>query len=788
MQRSAAVCRGLRLRRRHDIFTAAIERLEHRQLLTVVPAGELFYDEAGVPAVRMQWNGEQADQLAGRWILQLDGFRGSMAHQRRDAAALLRQRAPHISVMRQMGSDGLFLVKAPLSQTPDNVVRTLSKLPGYKFAEPDFRYELQVTPNDPQFVQQWGYNNTGQTGGVPDADIDAPELWDMTTGSGDLVVGMVDSGIDLTHPDLAANVWVNPFEIAGNGIDDEGNGYIDDVNGYDWWGNGTSDGVGDNVPADQNNHGSHTAGTVGALGNNGTGVTGVNWNVKLMALKIGGPGNAVSGADAVTAMNYVLDMRNRGVNVRLTNHSWGGGGFNASMLNAIGTHAAAGLLFVAAAGNNGTNTDVSPFYPACYAQPNILSIGNLTASNGRNSGSNFGAATVDLFAPGTGVQSTIRVAAGSYASLTGTSMASPHVAGSAAMAFNVYTGNDWAPVKDAIMNTTDAVPALAGFCVTGGRLNANVMLERLIFNQTGGVLTITGTISPDRIQISYDGANVIATVGPASGASSRTKTFAAASVNSVVVLGQSGNDTIEIQSTEPGAPVTVDAGAGTDTVNVVSTSAGAAVTVAPSAGDDTVNVNAPGVGTASAIFDASHTLGALNVGAGGVATMTANGNRTLRAGALSINASGKLDLNDNDLIFDYTGAPQAAVVQALVNAGRTGGTWLGNGITSTAARLATPANTTLGVMEATEYKSVHGAGATFNGQSIDDTAVLVKYTYYGDADFNGELNFDDYVRTDAGFNSNGSTWVTGDYDGNGEVNFDDYVLLDLAFNSQGPTL
>jgi hypothetical protein len=173
---------------------------------------------------------------------------------------------------------------------------------------------------------------------------------------------------------------------------------------------------------------------------------------------------------------------------------------------------------------------------------------------------------------------------------------------------------------------------------------------------------------------------------------------------------------------------------------------------------------------------------------GGSATLAAGANRLLVITALSLTGNGTLDLNDNDMIVDYTFPSQLAAIQAEINAARNGGSWTGNGITSTAARNANPKITTLGAMEATDYKSIYGASATYDGQALDDTAVLVKYTYYGDTDFNGKVNFDDYVRTDNGFNNHLGGWMNGDADGNGVINFDDYVLIDLAFNSQGAVL
>ncbi|MBC8108052.1 MAG: S8 family serine peptidase, partial [Anaerolineae bacterium] len=645
--------------------------------------------------------------------------------------------------------------------------------------------------NDTSFGTMWGMHNTGQSGGTVDADIDAPEAWDITRGSSDVVVGMVDSGINLAHTDINDNIWVNPFEIAGNGIDDEGNGFIDDINGWDFWGNAVGDGVGDSNPTDQNGHGTHTGGTVGAEGNNSSAVTGVNQAVKMMVMKIGGSGSSVSLADAVSSMNYLADMRNRGVNIRVSNHSWGGGGFSASMNTAIANHAALGIVFVAAAGNGGAdlvgdNNDTTPFYPASYAQPNVISVGNHTRTSTRATSSNFGLTSVDLFAPGTAILSTSL--AGGTVSFDGTSMASPHVAGAVAMGFNVHTGSDYATVRNAVLAGVDPVAGFAANSVTGGRLNVNNMLERLVFNLNAGVLTVTGTISADKIVLNFDGVNVSATVGPTSGATSRTKTYPLATVTSIVVNGGNSADTIEITNTRPATPLTVNGGAGTDTISIIETHATSPVTIAPSADNDIVQVNATGVGTAQAIFGAIHLLGSLSIASGGLATMALNGSNVLRTNALSLTGTGTLDMTNNDLIVDYSGGTQLPAVQALINSARASGAWTGSGITSSAAKNASPANTSLAAIEASDFDALYGAAAPFSGQSVDATAVLVKYTYYGDTDFNGVVDFDDYSRADAGFNNNRTGWLNGDADGNGIVDFDDYSLIDLAFNTQVGTL
>lgn len=350
----------------------------------------------------------------------------------------------------------------------------LKKLPGVAYAEPNWKVSVgdvsveSTLPNDPRLVDLWGLNNTGQLGGTVDADIDAPEAWDISTGSSSIVVGVIDTGIDYNHPDLAANIWTNPGEIAGNGLDDDANGYIDDIHGYDF-------ANGDGDPMDDQYHGTHVAGTIGATGNNGVGVVGVNWNVKMMALKfLDASGNGDT-ADAVAAINYATMMRGRGVNIMLTSNSWGGGGYSQAMQDAINASGAAGMLFVAAAGNGGADNigddnDALPNYPSNYTGGNVMAVAALNRNDGLAGFSNFGVSTVDLGAPGVATWSTAPNNA--YLSLSGTSMATPHVAGVAALAWSVNPSATFAQVRDAIYNGVDPVAALSGRTVTGGRLNA----------------------------------------------------------------------------------------------------------------------------------------------------------------------------------------------------------------------------------------------------------------------------------------------------------------------------
>jgi Ca2+-binding RTX toxin-like protein len=315
---------------------------------------------------------------------------------------------------------------------------------------------------------------------------------------------------------------------------------------------------------------------------------------------------------------------------------------------------------------------------------------------------------------------------------------------------------------------------------------------------------INGTNGADAIHVEGDLANGVTVTGLAAGLRIGGSE---GPVDSVTINGLGGADTVNAADLSEGAvSFSMDGGAGNDTltasqgsdvinggteadtINVIATEPGSVVKVLPSSGDDTVNVNTDLVGPANVLFDATQRLRALNIGSGGIVTLTSGGAKVLTVSSLVLAGSGTLDLNDNDLILDYTGNSPLSGVGSLLQHARNGGAWNGAGLTSTFARNATPHNTTLGLMEATDFKAINGPAATFDGQAIDDTAVLVKYTYYGDADFNGKVNFDDYVRIDRGFNNRSSGWTNGDFDGNGAVNFDDYVLIDLGFNTQGATL
>jgi subtilisin family serine protease len=356
------------------------------------------------------------------------------------------------------------LVSVPAQRTGETI-RALERDPRISYAEPNFI--LRAAPNDPFLPQLWGLDNYGQrvnwTVGMPDADIDGREAWSVSTGSPNVVVAVIDTGVDLSHPDLAANIWVNPGEDCGgcrtNGLDDDGNGYVDDWRGWDFVN-------GDNNPADDQGHGTHVAGTISAVGDNGLGVTGVTWSTKLMPLKFLGADGSGTTADAISAILYANSK-----GVPILNNSWGGGEPSQALLDAIEQTDASGELFVAAAGNDFTNTDVEPFYPAGYEVPNVLAVGASDQFDRKAWFSNYGTKTVDLSAPGTNIYSTWPAAR--YRFADGTSMAAPHASGAAALAQAVFPDSSGVGVKALLLRAVDPIASLNTASRTGGRLNVD---------------------------------------------------------------------------------------------------------------------------------------------------------------------------------------------------------------------------------------------------------------------------------------------------------------------------
>ena len=297
---------------------------------------------------------------------------------------------------------GLRKVNLPTGVSVEDALSRFRQEQSVLSAEPNYYVHLDgaVIPNDPSFPSQWALNNTGQSGGTPDADIDAPEAWGITAGNSSVVVAVIDTGVDYTHPDLAANIWTNPGEIPDDGIDNDGNGFIDDVHGWDFQNN-------DNDPMDDHGHGTHVAGTIAARGDNAVGVSGVAWNVTIMPLKA--MSSTGTSFDTIQALNYAVAM-----GVKISNNSY----YMSGMYNAIAAAGAAGHLFVAAAGNGGVDTDITPHYPSIYDLDNIISVAGTDHNDNKVSLSNYGLTTVDLGAPGANIYSTKM--GGGYGNMSGT--------------------------------------------------------------------------------------------------------------------------------------------------------------------------------------------------------------------------------------------------------------------------------------------------------------------------------------------------------------------------------
>ena len=378
----------------------------------------------------------------------------------------------------------------------DAVLTEIRAIPGVDYAEPNYRIRGLSIPNDPEFDELWGLRNLGSNGGTPDADIDAELAWDQTTGNRDVVVAVLDTGVDYLHPDLNGNIWANVDEVAGNGIDDDGNGFVDDIRGYDFY-------AGDADPMDGGSHGTHCAGTIGALGNNNYGVVGVSHFVSIMPVRFLGPKGGTT-SDAIAAIYYAVDN-----GADILSNSWGGGGYSKLLKRAIEYARDRDVLFVAAAGNDGVDNDSVPQYPASYDVDNVISV---AASDRRDElpyWTNYGRQSVDLAAPGQAILSTIPNERFDYKN--GTSMATPHVAGAAALLRAYNPDLSALEIKSLLLSSVDSKAAFQGRTLSGGRLNIAAAFTAskpvLATISRGG----SGTIAPSSdgsISINLDGSAV----------------------------------------------------------------------------------------------------------------------------------------------------------------------------------------------------------------------------------------------------------------------------------------
>ena len=415
---------------------------------------------------------------------------------------------------------GLQRVKLPPGMTVSQALQAFSKHPDVLYAEPNYIVHAFATPNDPRFSELWGLHNTGQTGGTPGADTRAPEAWDLTTGSSDVVVAVIDTGIEYGHPDLAANVFQNTADCNNNGIDDDGNGFVDDCFGVNVVSINHNGQVRDDV-----GHGTHVAGTIGAVGNNSVGVVGVNWTTKILACKFLDATGVGSTAGAVECLDYVAMMKDRGVNIVASNNSWGGGSYSQALRDAIDSHRQRGMLFVVAAGNDGADNNTLQTYPCSFDVPNIICVAATNAGDALSYFSNYGKNTVHLGAPGEDILSTVTLdfGLGGYATFSGTSMATPHVTGAVALIHSLYPGIDWRAVKNRILAGGHILSSLDQ-TVTGRRLDlfgALACSNSTILSRTQPLGSVVNsylgrpiTLSALHINCAAPNGNVTVTVSP----------------------------------------------------------------------------------------------------------------------------------------------------------------------------------------------------------------------------------------------------------------------------------
>ena len=426
------------------------------------------------------WQGRSSPVIAGQWIVKL-----------KTATNHPRTRSESVEFLKPLtvsGPSALWLAAAPPSYQAHHVMAAVGS-DQVAYVEPNLLvFAGDTNPNDPQFGQLWGLANIGQSGGSSGADVRAPLAWDITTGSHDVVIASFDTGIDYRHEDLADNVWRNPREVPGNGIDDDGNGFADDIYGVDVY-------YGDSDPLDIDGHGTHTSGTLGAIGNNGVGIAGVTWDVQIMSIKSLSDAGVGSSAAAIQGLKYMsLMKREFGVNIVASNHSWFSANRSQALEDAIAESIDLGITFVAAAGNFASNNDLARWYPASYPLDGIIAVAATDHEDELASFSNYGSRTVDLAAPGEAIYSTLP--GNEYGLLNGTSMATPHVTGAVALLKSRFPGASPAQVKSALLNSVDPLESLADKIVSDGRLNVAAALDEMAF--------LVNTSSPGINEVVFD--------------------------------------------------------------------------------------------------------------------------------------------------------------------------------------------------------------------------------------------------------------------------------------------
>ena len=422
-------------------------------------------------------------------------------------------RTHDIRAARALNSQGLMQLRSG-SEPAARLVQELSAEPDVEFAEPNYIVHSTATPaavapNDPLFIDQWDMQNTGQTGGLPNADIAATLAWSITTGTRLVVVGVVDTGLDYTHPDLQTNIWAAPKAYTVQFAPGDSITCPAGSHGYDAITNTCN-------PMDQNDHGTHVSGTIGAVGNNGAGVSGVNWTTSIMGLRFldsTGSGTVANGIRAIEFAVQAKAVLGSASNLRVLSNSWGGTGFSQALLNAIDDANTAGMLFVVAAGNNSASLDTTTFYPASYRTPNIIAVAATDSNDALASFSNYGKNSVDLGAPGVNIVSTILNS--NYATMSGTSMATPHVAGAAALVLAACATLNTVALRSTLLNNVDAVAGLAATTIAGGRLNVYKAVQSCATGTTPPKATPGFTLNSASaaVALTKGGASVATAIG-----------------------------------------------------------------------------------------------------------------------------------------------------------------------------------------------------------------------------------------------------------------------------------
>ena len=404
----------------------------------------------------------------------------------RDSEASLSSRSAKsgvpLRVIRQLKRPGWYRVVLQERITMKRALERVRKMPGVLHVEPNYIYELRRVPNDPEFTRLWGLQTIG-----------APAAWNIGTGSPDIVVGVLDTGIQYDHDDIRENVWRNPNEVPNNQIDDDNNGYVDDIFGVDFV-------DGDSDPLDDDGHGSHVAGIIGASGDNEMGVVGVNWQVAIMALRIVSTDGFATTDSIADALDYLVDMKTKGVNIVAINNSWGGPNSSQILFDSFKIVADSGILIVCAAGNAGRNSDFFPEFPANYDIPGLMSVAAVSSQDMLAGFSNFGTHSVDLAAPGTTILS-LHKDNDSLAYLQGTSMSAPHVTGAAALLSSIDPSLSVTALKSLIMGGAERLENLQTKVASGGRLNLEMPLT--VINGDSRVDLVVGS-SPATVIVGQD--------------------------------------------------------------------------------------------------------------------------------------------------------------------------------------------------------------------------------------------------------------------------------------------